>query len=263
MYDYHNHTSFSHDSSANIDAVIEAGIRRGLKQVAITDHYDPEYANPAVNTYIDLEYYFEELKQKEEQYAGRINVIKGIEFGLQDHILEQLRLAAASHPYDFILGSFHCADGSDLYRSGYYENRADVEIYRGFYKYCIKVLYEFDDFDVMGHVNIVERYSPVVPAFGTYGDLIEELFKMLIERGKGIELNTSSIRYGMGVNYTPSVTMLTLYRKMGGEIITIGSDSHCMEDVGRDTEFAAELLKNLGFKYRTLFKGRKPEFILL
>ena len=263
MFDYHNHTSFSHDSNAKIDDVIETAIRKRLKQIAITDHYDPEYANPAVNTYIDLERNFEALEGAEAKYKGKITVIKGIELGLQGHVLEQLDAAAAKYHYDFILGSFHCAEGKALYRNAYYENKTGIQVCRGFYEYCIKVLEKFDNFDVMGHVNIIDRYSFGVPVFKTYGDLIETIFKLLIEKGKGIELNTSSIRYGMGEHYTPSITMMKLYKKMGGEIITIGSDSHSPQDVGRDTEFAAELLKNLGFKYRTLFKERRPEFVLL
>ena len=263
MFDYHNHTSFSHDSDARIDNMIEAAIKKGLKQIAITDHYDPEYANPAVNTYIDLNQNFKELERVEEKYKKKITVIKGIELGLQHHVIEYLNSAAVMNHYDFILGSFHCAEGKDLYGSAYYANRMASEVYRGFYGYCIKVLKKFDNFDVMGHVNIIERYSACVPAFESYGDLIEGIFKLIIEKGKGIELNTSSIRYGMGQNYTPSTIMLRLYKEMGGEIITIGSDAHRPKDVGSDIQFAAELLKSLGFKYRTLFKERKPEFVPL
>lgn len=263
MFDYHIHSAFSYDSNTKIDDMIDAAIKKGLKQVAITDHYDPEYANPMKDTFIDLKQYFKELKRVEEKYKEKITIVKGIELGLQEHIIDLANSAVSMHEYDFVLGSFHCAEGKELYGETFYANRTHIEGYRAFYKNCIRVLSTFENFDVMGHVNIIERYSGGVPAFKTYGDLIEELFKLLIKNGKGIELNTSSIRYGMGQNYTPSLTMLKLYKELGGEIITIGSDAHKPQDVGSDMKLATELLENIGFKYRTLFQGRKPEFVLL
>lgn len=264
MFDYHNHTDVSHDGRVKIDIMIESAIEKGLSQIAITDHYDPEYVEPELDTEPDLDYYFDELKRVEEKYANRITVIKGIEVGLQHHILPEVAAAVAAHPYDFVIGSFHCAEGFALYRPEYYGDRSGKDVYRGFYHYCLKVLEGFSDFDVMGHVNIIERYAiQELPPFDCYRDIIEDIFKLLIERGNGIELNMSSIRYGMGERYTPSKEMLELYKALGGEVITIGSDAHKSQDVGSDIKVGEDLLKSIGCKYRTLFKERKPQFVPL
>ncbi|MDK2865722.1 MAG: histidinol-phosphatase family [Clostridiales bacterium] len=263
MFDYHNHTSFSHDSDAPMAAVIESAIARGLKSIAITDHYDPEYANPLKDTAIDLDQYYAELTKASETYQDVIHLVKGIELGLQDHVTSLLADAVKAYHFDFILGSFHCADGMELYGETFYAGYAAEAVYQKFYENCYRVIGKYDQFDVMGHVNIIDRYAHRIPAFETYRELVEAIFKLLIEKGKGIELNTSSIRYGMGERYTPTVEMLKRFREMGGEIITVGSDSHRASEVGSDIDFAAELLKTLGFKYRTLFQDRKPVFVSL
>lgn len=58
----------------------------------------------------------------------------------------------------------------------------------------------------------------------------------------------------------PSRDILELYKQMGGEIITVGSDAHRPERVGDRIDEAYDLLKDIGFNYVTTFKERKPEF---
>ncbi|MBS7525923.1 histidinol-phosphatase HisJ family protein [Fusibacter paucivorans] len=263
MFDYHNHTAFSHDSEAPMTAVIEAAVRRGLKSIAITDHYDPDYPNLLKDTTIDLDAYFLELTNAAEAYKDVIHIVKGIELGLQDQVTALLQRAVESYHFDFVLGSFHVADGMELYGETFYAGYPAEAVYQKFYENCYRVILKYDQFDVMGHVNIIDRYATAIPAFHTYRELVEGIFKRLIEMGKGIELNTSSIRYGMGEHYTPTIEMLKLFRAMGGEIVTIGSDSHRAAEVGSDIDFAVELLKTLGYKYRTLYQDRKPVFVSL
>ena len=43
--------------------------------------------------------------------------------------------------------------------------------------------------------------------------------------GKGIELNTAGLKYGLGHPH-PTEDALGRYRELGGEILTIGSDGH-------------------------------------
>ena len=53
------------------------------------------------------------------------------------------------------------------------------------------------------------------------------------------------------------------YRQLGGEIITIGSDAHYPQDICFEFEHAYQTLIDLGYKYMTVFKERKPAFIKL
>ena len=98
--------------------------------------------------------------------------------------------------------------------------------------------------------------------FRKYGDVLEEILRTLIEKGKGLECNTNGLRVGLGAP-NPSLEILKRYREMGGEILTIGSDSHFPEYLGYGFDRVGDMLKSCGFQYYTVFVNRKPEFLPL
>jgi histidinol-phosphatase (PHP family) len=85
---------------------------------------------------------------------------------------------------------------------------------------------------------------------------------VLIEHGKGLECNTGGLRYGLS-QPNPSRRILKRYRELGGEIITIGSDAHTPDYLGYGFQECRRFLLRCGFRYYTVFHGRKPEFIPL
>ena len=58
----------------------------------------------------------------------------------------------------------------------------------------------------------------------------------------------------------PATPILKLYKELGGEIITIGSDSHREAHLGSNVEYVREILKSLGYKYFATFDKMKPVF---
>ena len=92
-----------------------------------------------------------------------------------------------------------------------------------------------------------------------FEDLVYEILKVVINDNKGIEINTSNVRYGVK-DLTPSRDILKIYHDLGGEIITIGSDSHTREHLGFHIQYSQDILKDLGFKYFCTFKDMKPIF---
>ena len=103
--------------------------------------------------------------------------------------------------------------------------------------------YAYDDF---GNYN-----------FSDYKDILSIILKKVIERNIGIEINTSGFRNSVKESY-PSIEVLRLYKELGGEIITIGSDSHNTEDVSKGYLLAIDMLKNLKFENIFKFEKRNP-----
>ena len=89
------------------------------------------------------------------------------------------------------------------------------------------------------------------------GSCVTEILKTVISDGKGIEINTSSHRYGLR-DLTPSVAILRLYRELGGRILTIGSDSHRKEHLGAFIKDTMEEAKKLGFENICTFDRMRP-----
>lgn len=264
MYDYHSHTFYSDDSSSPMSDMVESACVKGLKELAITDHYDPDYPDKQYPFDLELDRYNKELRQFEVLYKDRIKIVKGIEIGIQHgSTLEKCSQAAKAFNYDFILGSFHCAHGHELYGNAYFENRTLEDAYLSFYTYMYDCLKVYKDYDVLAHFNIIDRYASYVPKPSLYMDIVEALLKLIIDDGKGIEINTSSFRYGMGERTTPAKEILQLYKDLGGTIITAGSDAHKPEDIGYKLDYAYYMMKSAGFRYFTTFNQRIPSFIAL
>jgi histidinol-phosphatase (PHP family) len=77
---------------------------------------------------------------------------------------------------------------------------------------------------------------------------------------KGIELNTSSWKYGLP-DTQPSRDILRLYKDLGGRIITVGSDAHTSARMGDHLEEAYRILRDeIGFTHICTFDKMEPVF---
>ena len=92
-----------------------------------------------------------------------------------------------------------------------------------------------------------------------FEDIVYEILKIVIADGKGIEVNTANVRYHLK-NTTPCKGILKMYKELGGEILTIGSDSHAPGQLGFNIAQSQEMLKDLGFEYFCTFEKMKPIF---
>ncbi len=266
LADFHMHTNFSTDAdrSSTPESMIEGAIQKGLRTICITDHQDYDFPSCEDDNefHINYESYFATLRELQEQYKGKIEVLIGIEFGVQPHLGNLCQKCADRYPFDFIIGSTHVFDGMDPYYPGYFGNRTDEEGYRRAFEIILENTKNVTAYDVAGHLDYVVRYGKEQTkeySYQRYADLIEEILKTLIEKGKGIELNTAGLKYGLGFAH-PHMDILKKYRELGGEIITIGSDAHKPEHIAYEFEKVKGILETSGFKYYTEFRQRKPHF---
>lgn len=264
--DYHLHSSFSGDSDAPMEDMILKGISLGLSTMCFTEHMDMDfpYTNPEEAGMFELntDSYLYELIRLKEKYAGQIRILFGVELGIQPHLRRELALYAKSYDFDFIIASSHLCNGRDPYYPSFYEGRTDEEAYREYFSSILDCLDTFSNFDVYGHLDYVVRYGKTKDAnynYERYQDLLDRILKTLLEKEKGIELNTGAVGYHLK-ELNPCTAILKRYRELGGEVITIGSDAHNPESISRSFERAANLLKACGFRYYTTFEKRIPEF---
>lgn len=261
MFDYHTHTAFSDDCDTPMEEMIHGAIACGIKELAITDHYDPGYEDPEFPFTLDFDSYYKALDEAFEEYKDRITIIKGMEIGIMDSEYDECRRAVNDYPYDFIIGSFHCLGKEDLYRYDFSKVDGPSKLEQ-FYLYVNKCFKEYKDYDIAGHLTIIDRYIGKVYDYKPYMELIEDTLKTIIYDGKGLEINTSSFKYGTGT-WLPRVEVLKRYKELGGEILTFGSDSHETKYFLNHFDEAQELARSLGFKYQCTFRQRKANFVKL
>ena len=265
LWDTHLHTRYSGDSTAEPEDMVQAALQHGLDGICFTDHIDYDYPKEPELFLFDMDAYQKELSELKEKYQKGLPICIGVELGLQPQAAEYNRQLLQNSILDFVIGSSHVVHGIDPYYPEYYEGKTEYEAYLEYFESILENIQAYDDFDVYGHIDYVVRYGPNKNAdysYRKYSDVIDEIFKQLISRGKGIELNTAGLKYGLGHPH-PTEDALGRYRELGGEILTIGSDGHKPEHLAFDFKKVPSFLQDAGFRYYTVFRGRKAEFVKL
>ena len=270
--DYHVHTSFSDDSAYPMEDVVRDAIAMGMDELCITDHVDygikddwdsgkeiPRINGVAVAN-VDYPRYMEKIGEMKALYGHRIIIRTGLEFGVQFHTIPQYEKLFLRYPFDFILLSIHQVGDKEFWTQEYQQGKTQKEYNEGYYEELLRVVRQYKNYSVLGHMDLIVRYDEA----GAYPaknlkPLIEEILKTVIADGKGIELNTSYHRYGLK-DTMPSMEILKWYRQLGGNIITIGSDSHKKEHLGAYIKEGRALLQSLGFQWFCTYEDMKPMF---
>ncbi len=267
-YDCHLHSDFSGDSDTPCEMQVRRALELGLSGLCFTEHHDPDYPpDEGIGFTVNFADYFARMQKIREQFANRIRIGIGMEFGIQPHLGGVLLELSGRWPFDFIIASQHILDGKDPYDPAYFEGRSEEECYREFLAAQLDTLklLPLSGFDTLGHMDYIVRYGPNRNRFYSYkkyADVIDPLLRFLIDNGKCLEVNTGGLRYGLGET-NPCTDVLRRYRELGGEMITVGSDAHEPRWLAHDFDRTADLLTELGYKYYTVFERHKPRQIRL
>jgi histidinol-phosphatase (PHP family) len=261
--DYHIHTRFSCDSETALAAACEAAIARGLREIGFADHADfgpedpPGYFRPVE--------YLAEIARCRARCDGQLTIRTGVEIGEPHVFVEEARAVLAAGEFDYVIGSAHYADPLQCaWKPAFFEQPL-CQAYAAYFRQVVK-LAETGDFDVLGHIDLVKRDARKLgkPYDGPepYADAIRAALRAVVERGKGIEINTSPLYKGKGMDEPcPSLEILRWYRELGGEILTFGSDAHAPDKIGAHFDVALEMARAAGFTRLAQFERRQVSWI--
>lgn len=268
LADYHLHSfPFSPDAFNTMLEVAQGALEKGMTHICITNHLENCAQTPAcpqqfppMREYSALSAAFEAAKAN---MGKKLNMRLGAEVGGPHFSPEEGREIYENPIFDFIIGSIHNLRNSNDF---YYIKYPPIDEFRPtIYEY----LYEYAELaksglcDVLGHIGYMHKYMARQGVYFNmmdFSDQLKEVFHAAVENGVGIEVNTSSLRDTYG-DFVPNLEVLKLYRECGGEIITTGSDAHTAEHAGCGIREAYDLLRHAGFKFISIFKAHKPEFI--
>ena len=258
MFDFHMHTRVSFDGHDTGHQMALAAKAAGLKEICFTDHldYDPLGKMGVMAFYTDA--YNREYDSLE--IPGLI-IRRGMEFGMTDDNREQFKSDLQRRPFDFVLGSIHFVDDLDVYYEDYWNGKTVFEAERRFLEETLNCVRLHADFDVLAHLTYIAKThchpAPRPVPYGEHREVIDEILKVLAQKGKGLELNTSGMDRCGG--FLPTKDVFLRFRELGGEIVTVGSDAHTASRVGQYTFDACELFKEI-FGYVCTFENRQPVF---
>ncbi len=261
--DQHMHTINSPDASnqATFENYLGEATKQGVKSLTFTDHVDLD--TPVELFQMMPDYYAYATTLKRLQKTTDIQLRMGVEIGYQPHLHHAYDAFLSRHAFDFVIMSLHVGDGLDFYNGDFFEGKTQNEAYKRYFELVVKTVEAYDNYDVFGHLDYIIRYGNFAEKdydFATYQPLIDRALTAIIAKGKGIELNTSGLRYGLEHTH-PKFDLIKRYKALGGEIITLGSDAHDPSDYRADFKAAIDLLKDAGFNEVAVFENRKPFFI--
>jgi len=255
--DYHVHSNLSVDAYDSVEAMCERAVDIGLTELVFTEHYDTDPADEGHGFY-SYEKSREAVERMQDRFGDRLTVKLGIEVDYQTVYEEQIAEFLAGKDYDYILGARHWEQGA-LIGHDYFEGRTEDEAY-GRYFETVLPLVETGLFDVLAHIDLVKRDGT-----GRYGTFvvekwmpyIEPILQKLVDKGMGLEINTSGVRQSPREPY-PGLAVVKRYRELGGRVLTVGSDSHRVAQLGVGLDTGMKLAREAGFTELTRFDGRKP-----
>jgi len=261
MYDYHVHSDFSEDCEIAMPKFVEQAIKLNISEICFTDHVDYDYTDPTISFNFDPGKRLPVIKTLRKKHGDKIEILNGIEIGVQPHIIDRCQEMIEQWNFDFVIASMHTSEKSDLYNGDFFKGKTPSKAYEIYLGELYESIRTFKSFSVIGHIDIPGKYQESVRSlrpedfFGYY----EMIFKKLVEKGKGIEVNTSAMNKGRD-HMMPSLPILKLYKSLGGEVITLGSDSHIPATLAFEFDYVREMLIDLGFKYVCTFRKGKPIF---
>ncbi len=258
MFDFHVHSRVSFDGTDTGKDLALAAKAAGLRELCFTDHldYDP------LGTMGDLTFSTERYNA---EYDGLsipgLTIRRGMEFGLARDNRDQLKQDLRRRPFDFVLGSIHFVDNLDVYFPEYWQGKTVFDAERRYLEETLACVQIHEDYDVLAHLTYIGKTSahpaPRCVPYDDHRELVDEILRCLVQKGKGLELNTSGMDRCGG--FLPTAEYFRRFRELGGQIVTIGSDAHRCNRVGQYCREAQELLTDI-FGYVCTFEGRKPIF---
>lgn len=262
--DIHLHSSLSGDSDTPMEEMIQAGIQKGLHQMCFTEHLDLDYPNHPedfVDFSLDDDLYEKRFTEMKAKYKNQIELLFGIELGLQPHLHSAYQELLHRHPFDFVIGSSHTAYGEDpYYGKSFFHDKTEYEAYHLYFESILENLNIFSDLiDTYGHIDYVVRYGPnrnLDYSYEKYQDILDPILHSLIEKKVALEVNTGGLKYGLG-HPNPCEEIIQKYYEFGGRLITIGSDAHSPEYLAYEFPGIEKMLKDFGFSHYTIFRQRE------
>lgn len=264
LCDLHLHSGFSPDGSGTVSEMCEKAAEDGLCAVAFTEHWDVTEHGGGEAFYNRKDAHIRRtMADAKTAFSGRLRVLYGIELGQPHHNIKAAADFLRRHRFDFVLGSVHnLRGGTDIY----YVKYKDGDDVRAILSRYLDEILEMTDtgmINSLAHLDYplrVMNRTLCEPSLIAYRLQIDEILKKAVSKNTALEINTKSL-VSWHKRLFPEQWTLARYRELGGEMITVGSDSHGPDGIGFGVRRAMDYIKQNGFSYVTVFEEGNPQMI--
>lgn len=159
MLDYHIHSNFSADCETSMETTIQKAIQKGLKEICFTEHIDYDYPDESIVFELDINKYGQAIKHFQATYGDQVQIRKGVEIGVQPHLLDRYEALMGEEKFDFVICSMHTARQQDLHSKAFFKGRTIEEAHQTYYEELLDCVKRFKRFSILGHIDLIKRYS--------------------------------------------------------------------------------------------------------
>ncbi len=260
LTNYHSHCLYC-DGRANMEDFIRFALSTGFTSYGISSHAPLPFSTPWTMEWDRMEDYLAEFHRMKEKYAGKIELVIGLEI---DYLNEESHPALPCFcelPLDYRIGSVHMLQDArnevvdidapaDTFRK-IVDRHFDGDLDRVIHLYYGNLLrmVELGGFDIVGHADKMHYnaacYRPGLLDEAWYDELVQGYFREIARKGYIVEVNTKSV-LDLGTFY-PNQRYFPLLRGLGIRV-QVNSDAHYPERINKGRPQALAALKKAGFE---------------
>ncbi len=262
--DFHLHSEFSFDGSSKIKDICSSAINKGFSNICITDHCecnakatDDNFPNDTEASYTAIQ------KAKEFFNDSNFRLYAGIEMGQAIENKTKAEEILSEYDFDFVLASLHNLPGIQDFYYIHCDINERKKLLEKYFDYILELI-DWGKFDSLAHLTYPFRYICIRDKMDIkvdeFSKKIDKILEALAKKDIALEVNTSGLWQGLNDTLPPK-KIIKRFKKLGGKYLTLGSDAHKAEDLGKGIPEALQYIKDAGFEHYVIFENRKPKFI--
>ena len=262
LSDYHVHTLLCNHATGTMDACARKALSLGLSGMCFLEHLtirpDGSHLSMSVE---EVPLYFLAARQTRNRYASCLDVLVGLEVDFDPEHMGQVKKVTDTFAFDLVAGSVHFVGPRNIVsrRTGQSLPGEDAAAVVSGYLDKLEALVESGFFDVVCHLDVVKKFGRPFPC--GFEDKVERIVSKIAQKGLAVELNTAGFRHAAARSY-PDAWLLEKIAKAGIGM-TLGSDAHAADEIGKDFDKARALLKNAGVTHLTAFSKRRSRQVAI
>jgi|GEM_PF-25025 len=254
--DYHIHTMLCNHAEGGMESYVKKAVSAGFKEICFLDHLTlGEPGNRLSMVPEEVPFYFQAVTHIKNRYRETISIKAGLEIDFNPGYVDLFKSISESFSFDVIGAALHFPAGIDVVsrKSGWSDGENETDLIYGLYLEHLDKMLDYDYFDVVCHLDLVKKFGRM-PS-GSFEKDLDHIVGKIAKKNIAVEVNTSGYDYPAKEAF-PSFYILKKCRKAGVGI-TIGSDAHDPESIGRHYDKALPLIRSAGYEHYCVFTERE------
>lgn len=269
--DLHIHTQYCGHGEGSVIDMAKGAMNKGFHMIGIAEHfpYPPRFEEPYPDCVVPRDLfktYWDEFQETRQMHSDKLKILAGIEVDFLPDYTEIQKEELAEYSFDYFIGSLHILDHfiidatEDLAQEALNHYGSESGIWNKYWDSILAML-DTDICDIVGHLDMLKKFLPMND-YSPYMEKITHILERVKDENRAIDYNMGGIDRSLDKSPYPSQAILDRAAEIGVDI-SLGSDAHAPDQIGRYFSLAIEKLKSMGWKEVVYFEKREKKYYKL